>query len=80
MGANINLAWLQRQCYRAHINTGDYNMKTVEEIKERIEQILNDDRMCQKPASVQINAPLALIQCNYEGWLSALKWVLSDQD
>lgn len=53
-------------------------MKTREEIEKAIAGIKADDRMQAKPAIVAINAPLALIQCNFEGQLKALKWVLGD--
>ena len=61
-------------------------MKTVDEIKEKIEKIKSDDRMkgyetpAYKSANVQVNAPLALIQCSYEGYISALRWVLGEID
>lgn len=53
-------------------------MKTREEIEKAIADIKADERMKGERAMIQINAPLALVQCNYEGQLRALKWVLDD--
>ena len=53
-------------------------MKTIEEIKAKIEKMKDDDRMKGEPASIEINAPLALIQCTYEGFIAGLDWVLKD--
>ena len=61
-------------------------MKTKEQILQGIKKIKDDSRMKgygtdeYKPANVQINAPLALIQTNFEGFISALEWVLEDVD
>lgn len=52
-------------------------MKTAKEIKQMIRAIRSDPRMKRKPAIVDINGPLALIQCNLEGKLDALNWVLA---
>lgn len=38
-------------------------------IRERIAEIKSDDRLTYKPATIQVNAPLALIQV---GMMSAL--------
>jgi hypothetical protein len=46
-------------------------------IRERLAQIEADERFRAKPALVQINAPLALIQCTMKGEHGALRWVLS---
>ncbi len=54
-------------------------MKTTEEIKERIKDIEDDDRMGYPPASVQINAPLALIQCSLGSIRDVLNWVLDEK-
>jgi len=61
-------------------------MKTEEEIKEKIEKIKADDRMKNygtpdyKPANVQVNAPLALIQCTYEGMIAGLEFALGEKE
>jgi hypothetical protein len=52
-------------------------MKDRKAILGKIKELKNDPRM--KPvATVFENAPKALIQCNQEGMISALKWVLKD--
>ena len=54
-------------------------MKTTEEIKQRIAVIENDDRYIsgqEHPATIDVNAPLALIQLSLEVELKALKWIL----
>lgn len=54
-------------------------MKSEEQIKKRIEEIENDDRYqsgLESPATIDINAPLALIQLSFETEIKALKWVL----
>ncbi len=55
-------------------------MKTVSEIKAKIEKIESDDRLKGKPALVHINAPLALIQCSLQTQIDILKWVLDNDD
>jgi len=57
-------------------------MKSENEIKERIEEIELDSRYqsgLKSPASVFINAPLALIQIGLEREIKALRWVLSQE-
>ncbi len=54
-------------------------MRELAQIKKRIEAIEADDRYqsgLEHPATVEINAPLALIQVGFETELKALKWVL----
>jgi len=51
-------------------------MKTEEEIKAKIAELEADERHNYPPANVNVNAPLALIQVDIDGKLSALKWVL----
>lgn len=46
------------------------------EIEQRIAEIRNDDRMGYKPADVQSNAYLALIQVEGESAAQALEWAL----
>jgi len=53
------------------------DMKTEEEIRERLEAIEEDERLGYPPAAVQINAPLALIQTSLGTERDTLKWVLS---
>ncbi len=54
-------------------------MKSEEVIKARITEIEADDRYKSgqiRPATIDINAPLALIQMGFESELKALRWVL----
>ncbi len=51
-------------------------MKTEQEIKTRIGELKADDRLKQPLATVDINAPLALIQLGIESNIAALNWVL----
>jgi hypothetical protein len=51
-------------------------MKTKEEIEEKLNEVLADDRLKMKPAEIAINAPLALIQLTLEVESDILKWVL----
>lgn len=53
-------------------------MKSAPEIRRAIREIREDDRMKARPALVHINAALALIQCNLEGQLQSLRWVLGE--
>lgn len=59
-------------------------MRTKEEIQAKIEKIKADNRMKNygtpeyKPANVQVNAPLALIQCTYEGMIAGLEYALNE--
>jgi hypothetical protein len=61
-------------------------VKSREEIKEKIETLKNDPRMKgfgtpeYKPARVDINAPLALIQVSIETQIDVLRWVLEGAD
>jgi hypothetical protein len=55
-------------------------MTIDEAIKKRIAEIEADDRYISginKPATIDINAPLALIQLSLETEIKSLKWVLS---
>jgi len=54
-------------------------MKTKDEILAKIEELSGDERHNCKPALVQVNAPLALIQVDIQGKIDALKWVLSEE-
>lgn len=51
-------------------------MKVREKILEEIRKIEEDDIMQQPKALVQINAPMALIQCTHEGQIQGLKIAL----
>jgi len=53
-------------------------MKTEDQIRERIMAIDADDRYHLESASVQVNAPLALIQAHLAATISALAWVLGE--
>lgn len=53
-------------------------MKTKKEIQAKIDEIEADTRMGYKPAKVDINAPLALIQCSLGSQRDILKWVLNE--
>ncbi len=52
-------------------------MKSEQEIKEMLEKVEADERLHYPPATIQINAPLALIQLELETKQRILKWVLS---
>lgn len=51
-------------------------MKLRERIEEKIREIEEDDIMQQPKALVQINAPVALMQCTRTGRIQGLKLVL----
>lgn len=51
-------------------------MKLRERIEEKIREIEEDDIMQQPKALVQINAPMALIQCEMIGRIEGLKLAL----
>ena len=51
-------------------------MKTPEEIQKRIDEILTDERLSYKTASININAPLAMMQLAMEVELHTLQRVL----
>lgn len=51
---------------------------TEEKIRARLAEIDADDRYHYKPAEVQINAPLALVQVSMEAEARALAWVLGE--
>lgn len=53
-------------------------MKSLEEIKEKIEEIKKDERLGYPPANIFVNPPLALVQVNLESFIQALEWVLSE--
>ena len=54
-------------------------MKSEEAIKKRIDEIEADTRFKSgqsHPATIDVNAPLALVQLSFEEERKALKWVL----
>lgn len=59
-------------------------MKSEQQIKDRLNAFLADDRVFnkngskRKSATVFENAPLALIQLDIESMVKTLKWVLSN--
>jgi len=57
-------------------------MKTEQELRARITEIEADSRYQagqKRPATVEINAPLALIQMCYESEINTLRWVLGEK-
>lgn len=54
-------------------------MKTRAQIKEKLKELQSDERVSYKPASVFSNAPLALIQTEFNAKIAALKWVLKKE-
>ncbi|MBW8002572.1 MAG: hypothetical protein FVQ80_11200 [Planctomycetes bacterium] len=55
-------------------------MKSISQIKEELAKIKADKRLGYPPATVDIIAPLALIQLGLESRIDALRWVLSKED
>jgi hypothetical protein len=53
-------------------------MRTEEEIKEKIQRILSDERLSYPTAVVFSNAPLALIQHAMVTELHTLQWVIGE--
>jgi len=53
------------------------NAAVKKAIDTRIKEIKQDSRYKDKPAQVQINAPLALIQVSMKSEIRALEWVLA---
>lgn len=51
-------------------------MKTENEIRDRLNELMKDVRLTYPDASIQINAPLALIQVDAKATIHALEWVL----
>ncbi len=51
-------------------------MKSRESVAAKLASLEADERFKDKPALVDVNAPLALIQCEIRGKVEALKWVL----
>lgn len=53
-------------------------MKSIDEIKKKIEEIEGDERLYYPAAKVQVNAPLALQQIAMKAKLEILKWILDE--
>ena len=53
-------------------------MKTKGEIQFRLDAIFNDERLGYPIATIDINAPLALIQLSLATQRDVLKWILKD--
>ena len=51
-------------------------MKTQQELEARLAEIEADERLHYRPALVQVNAPLALIQTALATEANALRWAL----
>ena len=51
-------------------------MRSKSQIEEKLAVTLSDERLHYPTATVQINAPLALIQCSLETQRDTLRWVL----
>lgn len=59
-----------------HYLSGEITATLREKIEAQIKKIEEDDIMQQPKALVQINAPMALMQCTREGQMQALNFVL----
>jgi hypothetical protein len=53
-------------------------MRTIEEIKVKLQELKSDDRLKSPCATVFENAPLALIQLELEMKILTLEWVLKE--
>lgn len=53
-------------------------MKSKEQIEAKIEEIQNSDLLTSGTVTIDINAPVALMQMEAEGVIKALKWVLKE--
>ena len=60
-------------------NRKEIEMKTKEQIEKKVRELESDPRMGYKMASIEINAPLALIQCSIGSIIDILKWVLEEE-
>lgn len=50
------------------------------EIQAKLAELMQDDRVQGPPETIEINAPLALIQLSIESKIAALEWVLGKQE
>jgi len=55
-----------------------YDMRTEQEIREKLKKVMDDERLHYPPADVFINAPLALIQTHLEAQRGLLTWILNE--
>ncbi len=55
-------------------------MLTLEQIQAKLAELKADPRHAAKPANVFVNAPLALIQCQIQGQVQSLEWVLGQRE
>jgi len=53
-------------------------MKNKKEVLQKIEEIISDERLHYKKATILENAPLALIQFEMETELKMLYWILGE--
>lgn len=54
-------------------------MRSEKDIRTMLEKIEADERLSYPYATIDVNAPLALIQLSGECKISALKWILEEQ-
>jgi hypothetical protein len=54
-------------------------MKNKQEIEKKLAELEADERLSYPPATVYVNAPLALVQTELESKVAALKWVLDQK-
>ena len=50
----------------------------LSECRKKLKRLEEHDLMQRPPATVEVNAPVALMQMAMEGRISALKWVISE--
>ena len=55
-------------------------MRTIDEVKKALAKVEADERLHYPPATVDINAPLALVQVELESKRAILQWVLEGDD
>jgi hypothetical protein len=53
-------------------------MKSEDEIRAELKKVEADERLSYPCATIQVNAPLALIQLGLETKRDTLKWILGD--
>jgi hypothetical protein len=58
------------------VGTANNRDTLVDEIRSQIARVVADSRYQDRPATVQVNAPLALIQVEMKAQVAALRWVL----
>jgi hypothetical protein len=52
-------------------------MKTADEIAKRLREVCSDEKLQQPSVTIEVNAPLALMQLALETERSVLQWVLN---